>query len=138
MDTTQPSSSTPRTYDQVRSEVQDRFNHDFSYIPLPLLEKAYPDGQLLEHIIYPNDYDFEKEEEPLYPCWSTLFEARDKFLSEALEEKVNDLAEIGIHLMQVEETYVMMFICGAGYDFYEAHWIPLYRDILKWVEPSQI
>ena len=126
--------TTPLSPEQLRREVSERFNRDFNSISLPLLEKAYPDGQLLEQIIYPDGYDFETEDEPPYPMWSTLFESRDRFLSEKLTENVKELAEIGIHLMQVDETNVMMFICGAGYDFYDAHWIPLYRDVFKWVE----
>lgn len=120
----------------LREEVENRFDRDFSYVHLHLLEKAYPHGELMEHIIYPDNYDFEKEEEALYPWWNTLFEANSQFMSELLIEKVNELNEIGIHLMQVEETNAMMFIMGAGYNFYDAHWIPLYRDVFKWVKES--
>ena len=124
--------NTKPSFEDIRREVSDRFDHDFNYIPLPLLEKAYPDGQLLEHIIYPEGYDFETEQ--LYPMWNTLFEARHQILSEKLIHNVNELAQIGIHLMQVDETFAMMFIAGAGYDFYESHFFPLYRDVLKWIK----
>ncbi|TSC54107.1 MAG: Uncharacterized protein LiPW30_763 [Parcubacteria group bacterium LiPW_30] len=116
------------------SEVQERFNSDFNFISVQLLEKAYPDGKLMEYIIYPDGYDWGNEEEPLYPMWSTLFEAKDEFLSDKLKKYKNEMAEVGIYLMEIEETNAMMFICGCGYDFYQAHWVPLYRDILKWVK----
>ncbi len=118
----------------LREEVEERFSHDFSAIPLPLLEKAYPNGELSEHIIYPKGYDFENEDEPLYPMWGYVFEANNQFLSEKLEENVNELAEIGIYLMQVNETRVIVFITGCGYDFYDSHWLPMYRNVFKWVK----
>lgn len=118
----------------LRKQVEDRFDKDFNCISLCLLEKAYPD--LYEHVIHPDNYDFENEEEPLYPMWNTLFEAKDQTMSDILLEKVDDLHKIGIHLMQVDETYVMMFIMGAGYSFYDSHWIPLYRDVLQWIKET--
>lgn len=117
----------------IRKEVEERFNRDFNLIPLLLLEKAYPDCQLLESILYPDNFDENEDDEPLYPMWNYLFEAKDEFLSDILKKRVNELAEIGIYLMEVEETNAMMFVRGAGYDFYKSHWTPLYTKVLKWV-----
>lgn len=115
---------------KMRQEVEDRFERDFNFISLHLLEKAYTIEDLLESVIYP-DNAISENDEALYPMWNTLFEAKDNFLSDKLKYNVNELAKIGIYLMQVEETQAMMFICGAGYDFYHFHWISLYRDVFK-------
>jgi hypothetical protein len=119
---------------EILSKVQKRFNNDFNFISLQLLEKAYPDGELRDYLIYPDDYAFEYEEEPTYPMWSTLFEARSEYMSDKLKEYKNELADLGIYLLEIKETNTIMFICGCGYDFYEKHWGPLYRDVLKLVK----
>ena len=116
---------------RLEKEVSDRFDKDFNQIDIKLLERAYPNGELLDAIFYPEEYE---SEEFLYPMWNTLFEARDNHLSTLLKDNVNKLSDIGIYLMEVEETNAMMFIIGAGYDFYRRHWIPLYRDVLGWVK----
>ena len=118
---------------QLLDEVRSRFDSDFNFISLQLLEKAYPN--LYEYVIYPDNCGQDGEEMP-YPMWSTLFEAKDQMLSDMLYEKVNELADIGIYLMQVDETNVMLFINGAGYNFYDSHWIPLYRDVLQWIKET--
>ena len=69
-----------------------------------------------------------------YPMWSTLFEAKDSFLSEKLEEMVDELYEIGIGVINSKDSLnTMLFISGAGYDFYQAHWIPMYQ-LLGWID----
>lgn len=81
-----------------------------------------------------SSYDIEDEKAHWYPMWRVLFEARGKTLSRFLEQKINGLYKIGIHLMQVDETRMMMFIADPSGDALERHWIPLYRDVLKLVK----
>jgi len=83
-----------------------------------------------EHYDAINDHFYEREH---YPMWNTLFEAKNKHLGERLEEMVDELYEIGIGVIESRNSLnTMLFINGAGYDFYEAHWIPLYQ-LLGWI-----
>jgi hypothetical protein len=68
-----------------------------------------------------------------YPMWNTLFEAKTGLLNEKLYAMVDELYEIGIGVIASKDSLnTMLFIAGAGYDFYEAHWIPLYQ-LLGWI-----
>ena len=71
-----------------------------------------------------NDYFHESEH---YPMWNTMFEARDSWLNDWISDHVDELYELGIGVIEGEgDLNHMLFFSGCGYDFYEAHWIPLY------------
>ena len=73
-----------------------------------------------------------------YPMWNTVFEARDSYLSKWIEKNVDELYNIGIGVMLGGDNFNnMLFISGCGYDFYEAHWIPLYTQLLEWVKVDE-
>ena len=115
-------------YHRIQEWVSVRFNNEFNQIPLGLVEKAYL--ELEEFIIYPETYE---DEEPLYPMWGTVFEASSSFVSDKLLQHTDQLAELGIYLMNgFEELNACCFIAGAGYDFYEAHWIPM-MQLFGWI-----
>jgi hypothetical protein len=61
--------------------------------------------------------------------WSTLFEFRD----EPSETVIEAAIEAGFGVVDSTDNYnTMLFVKGAGYSFYGAHWIPLYLG-LPWV-----
>ena len=73
--------------------------------------------------------------------WGTVFEATDSHLAEKIIENsdaiINDAGFTVIDMRQSDkdgayDTAVFLAVNGAGYDFYEQHWIPFYR-ILGWV-----
>lgn len=67
--------------------------------------------------------------------WSTLFEAKDNTIKDwILENYEKIITEAGFTIIDLSkenegeyETGVFLGVNGAGYDFYEAHWIPLYK-----------
>ena len=70
-----------------------------------------------------------------YPMWNTLFEAKNNMMSEWIEEHVDELYKIGIGVMLGGDCLNnMLFMSGCGYDFYEAHWIPLFTKLFTWVK----
>jgi len=86
----------------------------------------------------------ERIDENIYEImWNTLFEAGDNLLADKLvkDEAVMRLYDMGITVIDLrdtdyEECYntgVFLGVRGCGYDFYEAHWVPLYVEVLKWV-----
>jgi hypothetical protein len=65
-----------------------------------------------------------------YPMWSTLFEAKHGYFGEKLDALVDELYEIGIGVIAAKGSLdTMLFLTGAGYDFYQAHWIPMYQQL---------
>jgi len=82
-------------------------------------------GEPIEEFYYESEH---------YPMWGTMFEARDLSFSGLIENHVDELYEIGLGVVQSTDDYrAMLFVPGAGYDFYEAHWIPLFTEIFKWI-----
>jgi hypothetical protein len=65
---------------------------------------------------------------PTYPMWSSIFKC-DSFIS----KYTNELYKIGLYLIKYQDDYYIA--CNsAGHDFYDAYWIPLFRDVLKWIK----
>ena len=63
------------------------------------------------------------------PMWGTLWQFGDSADDWWLEEGdgIRIMSECGFRIYEHEEFGYFFGIDGAGYDFYEAHWIPLYK-----------
>jgi hypothetical protein len=70
-----------------------------------------------------------------YPMWSTLFEARDKFMSDKLNNLSDKLYQLlGLGVMNGGEWFNnMLFMTSAGHNFYTSYWMPFYCEILGYV-----
>lgn len=69
------------------------------------------------------------------PMWSTWFEVSDGLLLDWIEGKRKEVAALGFTLIYRQAELWGLGIDGAGYDFYESHWIPLYDLLgLTWHE----
>ena len=77
-----------------------------------------------------DDEDFEPEEDGLGwvepPMWNTWFEPSDSFIYEKIEDMAKEVADLGFTLIYRDGEFWGLGIDGAGYSFYEEHWIPLY------------
>lgn len=63
-----------------------------------------------------------------YPMSSTLFEFKSEFDATWAMERIDELYNIGIGVIEgFENLNACLFISGCGYDFYEAHWMPLHK-----------
>jgi hypothetical protein len=72
-------------------------------------------------------------EQDHYPMWSTLFE----FRSAPSEEILEAARKAGFGIISGSDHYeTMLFVKGAGYSFYGAHWIPMYLN-LPWVDAGR-
>lgn len=73
--------------------------------------------------------DFEVERDGSLPMWGTMWSFGDSCDDWWLEEGdgVQKMSECGFRVYEHEEFGWFFGIDGAGYDFYEAHWIPLYK-----------
>ncbi len=73
------------------------------------------------------------------PMWSTMWSFDDNCDEYWLEEKdgLAAMSKCGFRIFKSEEFGYFFGIDGAGYDFYEAHWLPLYEARgLKWHDPQ--
>ena len=74
-------------------------------------------------------------EEPALPMWGTMWSFEDKADDYWLEEKggLKLMSQCGFRIYRSEEFGYFFGLDGAGYDFYEAHWTPLYEARgMKW------
>ena len=61
------------------------------------------------------------------PMWGTMWSFGDSIDDWWLEKNLDEMSQCGFRIFQ-SDTYGYFFgIDGAGYNFYEAHWIPLYK-----------
>lgn len=79
--------------------------------------------------------DFEVERDGRLPMWGTLWQFGDSADDYWLEEMggLQIMSDCGFRIYSHEEFGFFFGIDGAGYDFYEAHWLPLYNKRgLQW------
>ena len=90
---------------------------NFSTIPVMLLEKAYRDDEIT--ILSGG---------PAFPMWGYVFVPDDPFLSDLIKKNAKKVyKKTGFIVYETDEIGVYLGVDGAGYDFYEAHWLPLYN-----------
>ena len=70
---------------------------------------------------------FEVQHDDFLPMWGTMWAFDSNFDTEWLEENLQLMANCGFRIYESEDYGYIFGIDGAGYDFYEAHWIPLYK-----------
>ena len=135
--------------------VKFRISGDFNDIRLDNVQKIFPywfentltveptyqdldDSGYIPKDMNKNEIDEAKNElmdQQREVMWSTLFEAKDNTIKDwILENSDKIIKEAGFTIIDLSrenegeyETGVFLGVNGAGYDFYEAHWIPLYK-----------
>lgn len=77
--------------------------------------------------------DYEVLDYDELPMWGTLWQF-DSFLdNDWLEENIQVMSDCGFRIYKHDEWGYFFGIDGCGYDFYESHWIPLYKKRgLQW------
>ena len=73
--------------------------------------------------------DFEVESGDCLPMWGTMWTFGEGVDNWWIEDKVNlqSMADCGFRIYENDDFEYIFGIDGAGYDFYEAHWVPLYK-----------
>ena len=76
-----------------------------------------------------NMEDFEVEHDDFLPMWGTMWTFGDGIDNNWIEDHVGlqAMADCGFRIYEQEDFQYIFGIDGAGYDFYEQHWIPLYK-----------
>lgn len=103
-------------------------DEDISDIRRVKLEASYEVEEL-------TPFTDEEQEDLLdyFPMWGTMWSMTDPTDIDWLEEHLQELKDCGFRIYRQEDYGYIIGIDGCGYDFYEAHWIPLYQARgLKW------
>jgi hypothetical protein len=88
--------------------------------------------------IYRLAEDFEVERESYLPMWGTMWSFGDIIDEDWLKGEFGTnglqiMADCGFRIYEQEDYGYVFGIDGAGFDFYEAFWIPLYKARgLRW------
>jgi len=138
---------------------------NFSMIPVTLLQKAYGEDWEAISVLAPTyeavkqewlaehgeEYKDEPEywiedviqeacdeQAPLFPMWGYVFVPAYAFEASWFEDYADDVARCGFTVYETDEIGVYLGIQGAGYDFRQAHWLPLY-DLrgLRWHDEEE-
>lgn len=73
--------------------------------------------------------EFERSEiRDLLPMWGWMWAMTDMCDKAWIEDHLYEIANCGFRIYEQEDYGYLIGIDGAGYDFYESHWIPLYRE----------
>lgn len=83
--------------------------------------------------------DFEVEYDSYLPMWGTMWQFGERADDYWLEELggIQTMSDCGFRIYESDEWGYFFGIDGCGYDFFEAHWIPLYRKRgLHWHDPE--
>ena len=139
-------------------EATQEWVRGFNAIPQQLIEKAYPNLDGLEILVterecgYCGNTEFEENEDQELICsscenkseeyaqetydlpmWGTMWTFEESMDDDWVKENLETIRECGLWVYESDELGIIIGINGAGYDFYENHWMPLYNARgLKW------
>ena len=95
------------------------------------------DGNVVE--VRDSDFDICTYGQDALPMWGYMWQFGESVDDYWLEEKggLQAMSDCGFRIYEHEEWGYFFGIDGAGYDFYESHWIPLYRKRgMQWHDPD--
>lgn len=142
-------------------EATQKWVGEFNAIPQSLITKAYPNTEDYEILITPKECTYcgnteirknENNEEYCtscertdhiglqydFPMWGTMWTFGDSLDDDWAKENLEMMEDCGFWVYESDELGVFFGINGAGYDFYESHWIPLYKKRgLKWHDENE-
>lgn len=135
----------------VREAAQE-WVRGFNAIPQSLIEKAYPNLEGLEILVterecgYCGSTEFEENEDGELVCsscgrsaeeeasesyglpmWGTMWTFEESLDDNWVRNNLETMRECGFWVYDSDELGILIGIDGAGYDFYDSHWIPLYE-----------
>lgn len=73
--------------------------------------------------------EFDVDRDDFLPMWGTMWAFSDSTDTYWLEEEngIQIMSDLGFRIYEHDEWGYFFGIDGAGYNFYEVHWIPLYK-----------
>jgi hypothetical protein len=119
-------------------EAAEQWVSQMDHIETAMIDKLmqYEPWAWHEVTVRDDDEDDEDEDYGFLPCWGTMFSFRDSADIDWMdggygiwEEQagIKALSKCGFHVYESDEFGYFFGIDAAGFDFYEAFWIPLYK-----------
>ena len=110
-------------------EAAQSWVKEFNAIPQEVIVKLMNAGDEIEEVTPMTEEQLE-EVEGFLPMWGTMWSFSEPLDDWWLEEKngLEAMARCGFRIYRQEDYGYIFGIDGAGYDFYEDHWIPLYKE----------
>ncbi|MDR1630470.1 MAG: hypothetical protein LBS36_09705 [Oscillospiraceae bacterium] len=112
-------------------EAAEEWVRSFDRIPQNIILKLYMSGDNIIEITPP----VTEARDTLLPMWGSMWTFSDSADCWWLEDEkhLQAMADCGFRIYEQEDFGYFFGIDGMGYDFYDAHWIPLYKARgLKW------
>jgi hypothetical protein len=79
-----------------------------------------------------------QEHDDFLPMWGTMWTFEEKLDEDWALDNLEIMYQCGFRIYEHEDLGVVIGIDGAGYDFYEGHWIPLYKARgLRWHDTEE-
>ena len=83
-------------------------------------------------------FDLEREDYARFPMWGTMWSFSCSFDEDWARSHLEEMAACGFRLYESEDYGLVFGIDAAGFDFYEAFWVPLYKARgLKWHDKEE-
>ena len=109
-------------------DAAQKWVNGFNAIPTQMIVKLWNSD--------PDDWEEVTNPEPAaeyseqFPMWGTMWSFGNSLDNYWLDEEngITRMSKCGFRIFKSEEFGYFFGIDGAGYDFYEAHWIPLYNE----------
>ena len=112
---------------ETMKEATQEWITSFNSIPQNIVIKLFEAGDEIVEVTLPqkDEDDFDS----FLPMWGTMWSFNDNVDCWWIEEESNrqSMADCGFRIYEQEDYGYIFGIDGMGYDFYEAHWIPLYK-----------
>ncbi|MDR2558076.1 MAG: hypothetical protein LBC86_00815, partial [Oscillospiraceae bacterium] len=108
-----------------------RWAETFNAIPQEILIKLHASGDDVVEVTPPKEYEYDT----FLPMWGWMWSFGNMIDERWLQDPKNlkAMADCGFRIYEQEDYGYVFGIDGMGYDFYEAHWIPLYKARgLRW------
>lgn len=113
----------------TKLEATRRWVSEFNAIPVSVIEKLWRYDMASVEELTPNWEDHDR----FLPTWGTVWTFNDLLDEEWAEKHIEEIAKCGFRIYRNDDLGLFIGIDGGGYNFYEAHWIPLYElRGLKW------
>lgn len=88
-----------------------------------------------------SENDFSVTYDDMVPGWGTMWSFGERMDDDWLEGPggLRAMSHCGFRIFESDEFGYFFGIDGAGYDFYEEHWVPLYKARgLEWHDPETV
>ena len=101
---------------------------EFNAIPQSVIMKMQEfDVDSVYELTTPDEYD------DFLPMWGTMWTFGESLDEDWARENIQIMQDCGFRVYENDDFGIIFGIDGAGYNFYESHWIPLYKARgLKW------